>query len=108
MPPKKAVKRSSKAPSPSASPALDDASSSDTPQQPQPPPPPSSLPSSSSLPLWLTEGSSQRDKNVLCESVYIYTPDGKHELIRNAKVQFVAGRRYGLVGRNGIGKCWGA
>ena len=56
------------------------------------------------LPLWLTEGSTQRDKSVLCESVYIYTPDGKQELIKNARVQFVAGRRYGLIGRNGIGK----
>ena len=56
------------------------------------------------LPLWLTEGSTQRDKSVLCESVYIYTPDGKQELIKNARVQFVTGRRYGLIGRNGIGK----
>lgn len=60
--------------------------------------------STAALPLWLTEGSTQRDKSVLCESVYIYTPDGKHELIKNARVQFVAGRRYGLIGRNGIGK----
>jgi len=60
--------------------------------------------SSSNLPLWLTEGSSQRDKNVLSESVYIYTPDGKKELIKNARVQFVYGRRYGLIGPNGAGK----
>ena len=41
---------------------------------------------------------------MLCESVYLYTPDGKTELVKNARVQFVYGRRYGLIGRNGIGK----
>ena len=86
-------------------------------KSPSPSPPPAASPppagstaaassssSPTSLPLWLTEGSSQRDKNVLCESVYLYTPDGKTELVKNARVQFVFGRRYGLIGRNGIGK----
>ena len=101
MPPKKAVKNAPKATSPppvAKEVPSGDAATSDVQSAA------ALLPSSSTLPLWLTEGSSQRDKNVLCESVYIYTPDGKQELIRNAKVQFVAGRRYGLIGRNGIGK----
>lgn len=52
----------------------------------------------------MLEGVAERNKDVLCEPVFVYTPDGKIELIKNARVQFVYGRRYGLVGRNGIGK----
>jgi hypothetical protein len=48
--------------------------------------------------LCCADGASQKDKDVLCEFVNIYTPDGKTELIRNARVQFVYGRRYGLIG----------
>lgn len=47
------------------------------------------------------DGASQKDKDVLCEFVNISTPDGKTELIKNARVQFVYGRRYGLIGPNG-------
>ena len=47
------------------------------------------------IPLWLSEGSTQRDKNILCENINIYTPDGKLELIKNSKLQCVAGRKYG-------------
>lgn len=49
----------------------------------------------------MKDGASQKDKDVLCEYVNIYTPDGKTELIKNARVQFVYGRRYGLIGPNG-------
>lgn len=56
------------------------------------------------IPEWMKDGASQKDKDVLCENVNIYTPDGKRELIRNARVQFVYGRRYGLIGPNGMGK----
>ncbi len=64
---------------------------------------PTQVDSASSLPLWLVEGATQRDKNILCENIFIYTPDGRTELIKNSKVQFVAGRRYGLIGPNGSG-----
>ena len=56
------------------------------------------------IPEWMKDGASQKDKDVLCENVNIYTPDGKRELIRNARVQFVYGRRYGLIGPNGMGQ----
>ena len=41
---------------------------------------------------------------MVSEFVNIYTPDGRIELIKNARVQFVYGRRYGLIGPNGKGK----
>jgi hypothetical protein len=53
------------------------------------------------IPEWMKDGASQKDKDVLCEFVNIYTPDGRIELIKNARVQFVYGRRYGLIGPNG-------
>lgn len=56
------------------------------------------------IPEWMKEGAKQKDKDILCEFVNIYTPDGKTELIKNARVQFVYGRRYGLIGPNGKGK----
>jgi len=56
------------------------------------------------IPEWMKDGASQKDKDVLCEFVNISTPDGKRELIKNARVQFVYGRRYGLIGPNGMGK----
>jgi hypothetical protein len=43
------------------------------------------------------------DKDVLCESIFLYTPDGKVELVKNAKLQLINGRKYGLIGKNGIG-----
>jgi hypothetical protein len=43
------------------------------------------------------------EPDVLCEYVNIYTPDGRTELIKSARVQFVYGRRYGLIGPNGKG-----
>ena len=52
----------------------------------------------------LVDGVGTRDRDVLCESIMLYSPDGKTELIKEARVQFVYGRKYGLVGRNGIGK----
>lgn len=56
------------------------------------------------LPKYLTEGTQILDKDVLCEGVYLYTPDGKIELVKNARVQLLAGRKYGLIGKNGAGK----
>ncbi len=32
------------------------------------------------------------------------TPDGTQELLSSASIRLVYGRRYGLIGRNGIGK----
>ncbi len=55
------------------------------------------------IPEWMKDGASQKDKDILCEFVNINTPDGKRELIKNARVQFVYGRRYGLIGQNGSG-----
>jgi len=59
---------------------------------------------SKKIPEWMKDGASQKDKDVLCEFVNLYTPDGKRELVRNARVQFVYGRRYGLIGPNGTGQ----
>ena len=56
------------------------------------------------LPKYLTDGLTILDKNVLCEGIFVYTPDGKVELIKNAKLQLIAGRKYGLIGKNGAGK----
>jgi ATP-binding cassette subfamily F protein 3 len=56
------------------------------------------------IPEWMKDGATQKDKDILCEGVNISTPDGKRELIKNARVQFVYGRRYGLIGPNGMGK----
>jgi ATPase subunit of ABC transporter with duplicated ATPase domains len=36
--------------------------------------------------------------------VGLSTPDGSQELLNNASLKFVTGRRYGLIGRNGVGK----
>ena len=36
--------------------------------------------------------------------ITIATPDGSQELLANAHIKFVTGRRYALVGRNGVGK----
>jgi ABC-type polysaccharide/polyol phosphate transport system ATPase subunit len=55
------------------------------------------------LPKYLTEGIVILDKDVLCESIFLYTPDGKVELVKNAKLQLINGRKYGLIGKNGIG-----
>lgn len=52
----------------------------------------------------ILNGGLDRNKDVLIESIMLYSPDGKTELIREAKLQFVFPRKYGLVGRNGIGK----
>jgi len=41
---------------------------------------------------------------VSIQSINLFTPDGKMELIKNGKLQLVFGRRYGLIGRNGSGK----
>lgn len=56
------------------------------------------------IPEWMKDGASQKDKDILCEFVNISTPDGRTELIKNARVQFVYGRRYGLIGPNGKGQ----
>lgn len=36
--------------------------------------------------------------------VGLSTPEGTQELLSNASLKFVTGRRYGLIGRNGVGK----
>jgi ATP-binding cassette subfamily F protein 3 len=56
------------------------------------------------IPSWILDGSKQLDKNIVISDVNINTPDGKIPLIKNSKIQFVYGRRYGLIGRNGSGK----
>lgn len=58
----------------------------------------------STLPLWLIHGSDSKDKNIICESVSITSPDGKKQLIKNSGIQFILGRKYGLIGLNGSGK----
>jgi len=56
------------------------------------------------VPLWMKEGSSVLDKDVTIANIRVTTPDHKTELISGCRFQLVAGRRYGLFGKNGIGK----
>ena len=57
-----------------------------------------------SLPSWLVDGFTQKDRDVIIESFTMKTPDDKTELIKNASLRLVQGRRYGLIGANGHGK----
>lgn len=41
--------------------------------------------------------------DVEIQGVGLSTPDGGQELLSNATLKFVTGRRYGLIGRNGVG-----
>lgn len=45
-----------------------------------------------------------RNKEVDVPHFSMTTPDGGTELLANASIKFVPGRRYGLIGRNGVGK----
>lgn len=56
------------------------------------------------VPLYLQTGHTQKDKDVVLDGIYMYTPTGKTELLRNASLRLVYGRHYGLIGQNGIGK----
>ena len=56
------------------------------------------------LPKYLTQGLMLIDKNVLCDDVNIFSPDGKKELIKNGSIKLLQGHRYGLIGKNGSGK----
>lgn len=56
------------------------------------------------LPKYLTHGFLHGEKNVVCDDINIFTPDGKKELIKNSTVKLLQGHRYGLIGRNGSGK----
>jgi len=42
--------------------------------------------------------------DVELEEVNLSTPDGSQELLNGATLKLVQGRRYGLIGRNGVGK----
>lgn len=55
-------------------------------------------------PKYLTDSLSLGEKNVLCEDVNIFSPDGKKELIKNGTIKLIQGHRYGLIGKNGSGK----
>jgi len=44
------------------------------------------------------------NKDIDLKGVSLSTPDGSQELLNNASLKFVTGRRYGLIGRNGVGK----
>lgn len=45
-----------------------------------------------------------KNRDVNIDEFMMATPDGSTELIANAHLTMVPGRRYGLIGRNGIGK----
>lgn len=45
-----------------------------------------------------------KSTDVDISGITIATPDGSQELLANAHIKFVTGRRYALVGRNGVGK----
>src|SRR4051812_15118398 len=52
----------------------------------------------------ILSGELDRNRDILVESIMLYSPDGKTKLVDEARLQFVYGRHYGLVGRNGSGK----
>lgn len=56
------------------------------------------------LPAYLTQGITQKDRDVVIDNFSMTTPDGRTELLKSASVRFVYGRHYGLIGQNGIGK----
>jgi len=56
------------------------------------------------VPAYLKTGKTVLCKDIILENINITTPDGKIRLLNNAKLSLIHGRRYGLVGRNGIGK----
>jgi len=56
------------------------------------------------VPAYLRDGLTQKDRDVVIDGYYMYTPTGKTELLKNASLRLVYGRHYGLIGQNGIGK----
>jgi ATP-binding cassette subfamily F protein 3 len=56
------------------------------------------------IPRYLIDGFTQKDRDIVIDGYYMYTPNGKNELLRSATVRLVYGRHYGLIGQNGIGK----
>jgi len=58
------------------------------------------------LKRYLAAPKSGMPTDVEVKGVSLGTPDGGQELLSDAELRFVTGRRYGLIGRNGVGKCW--
>jgi len=59
------------------------------------------------LPIYLdavNEGKGSGPKDVVIHGYDMFTPDGGTQLLADATLRFPCGRRFGLVGRNGIGK----
>lgn len=59
------------------------------------------------LPIYLdavNEGKGAGPKDVVLHGYDMFTPDGGTQLLSDATLRFPVGRRFGLVGRNGIGK----
>jgi ATP-binding cassette subfamily F protein 3 len=53
---------------------------------------------------YLASSSKGKSKEINIEGFSMATPDSSNELLTDAALRLVEGRRYGLIGRNGIGK----
>ena len=56
------------------------------------------------LKRYLAAEKTGRPTDVDLSGVGLSTPEGTQELLSNATLKFVTGRRYGLIGRNGVGQ----
>ena len=55
------------------------------------------------LKRYLAAEKTGKQTDVDIDGVALSTPEGTQELLTNASLKFVTGRRYGLIGRNGVG-----
>lgn len=60
--------------------------------------------STNDVPKWLKDGNTILNKDVILPNIRVTTPIGKIELISGCKLHLISGHKYGLIGKNGIGK----
>lgn len=53
---------------------------------------------------YLSSDGDGKSNDIDIQNIQLSTPDGSAELLSNAHLKFLPGRRYGLIGRNGVGK----